>query len=336
MDDRQAFLNAVLDAPDDDGPRLVYADWLEERDDPYGEFIRVQCELAQLDRAAKKEVPKSELDPLFNFIELWQAGDVGDPRRLELDEREEQLLRAHGKEWIKPFRGMASRGLFCRGFLDQVRVTVPQLCKHGKVLFSLAPVRTVVVEWIDGQLGQLVACPHLRQVHTLNLFNNRIEDAGLKRLVASPNVDRLAGLSLGLNDIGTRGVRSLAASRHLGSLTELDLYGNQIGDEGLQILASAHSLGRLRVLRLISTGIGDAGVAALAASPHFPELATLVLSFNEIGDAGVEALGRSPYLGRLTRLEINNNRFDKRRGPARALRKRFGRGVIWHFKDRFG
>src|SRR5690242_12437796 len=37
----QAFLHALLDRPEDDAPRLVYADWLEEHGDPRGEFIRL-------------------------------------------------------------------------------------------------------------------------------------------------------------------------------------------------------------------------------------------------------------------------------------------------------
>jgi uncharacterized protein (TIGR02996 family) len=43
------FLEAILEDPDDDTPRLVYADWLQEHVDPErGEFIRVQVELARL------------------------------------------------------------------------------------------------------------------------------------------------------------------------------------------------------------------------------------------------------------------------------------------------
>ena len=43
-----AFLQAIVEAPDDDTPRLIYADWLEERGDPRGEFIRLQCRLDRL------------------------------------------------------------------------------------------------------------------------------------------------------------------------------------------------------------------------------------------------------------------------------------------------
>ena len=43
----ESFLRAIREAPDDDGVRLIYADWLEERGDPRGEFIRGQIALAR-------------------------------------------------------------------------------------------------------------------------------------------------------------------------------------------------------------------------------------------------------------------------------------------------
>jgi uncharacterized protein (TIGR02996 family) len=46
---RDDFLRAVLAAPDDDTPRLAFADWLDEHGEPErAEFIRVQCRLARL------------------------------------------------------------------------------------------------------------------------------------------------------------------------------------------------------------------------------------------------------------------------------------------------
>jgi uncharacterized protein (TIGR02996 family) len=38
------FIAAILDAPDDATPRLVYADWLEDRGDPRAEFLRIEAE----------------------------------------------------------------------------------------------------------------------------------------------------------------------------------------------------------------------------------------------------------------------------------------------------
>ncbi len=55
MTHEDAFLQAMTEAPDDDGPRLVYADWLEERGDPRGEFLRLECWL----RGLRETCPES-------------------------------------------------------------------------------------------------------------------------------------------------------------------------------------------------------------------------------------------------------------------------------------
>lgn len=48
MSDRTALLAAIIREPDEDTPRLVYADFLEENGQPErAEFIRVQVELAR-------------------------------------------------------------------------------------------------------------------------------------------------------------------------------------------------------------------------------------------------------------------------------------------------
>src|SRR5579884_1340778 len=89
-----SFLVAILAAPDDDAPRLVYADHLEERGDPRGEFIRVQCELARLPE--------------------------GDRRRKDLERKERVLLAEHGEEWAGPVQDLVVQSEFRRGFIDGV------------------------------------------------------------------------------------------------------------------------------------------------------------------------------------------------------------------------
>src|SRR5262245_35872343 len=46
MHDESGFLRALLDDPDDRAARLIFADWLDERGDPRGAFLRLQTELA--------------------------------------------------------------------------------------------------------------------------------------------------------------------------------------------------------------------------------------------------------------------------------------------------
>ena len=60
------FLQQVVENPDDDAARLVYADYLEEQGDPRCELIRLQCELTygKLPRARQVELLR-ELMPLL-------------------------------------------------------------------------------------------------------------------------------------------------------------------------------------------------------------------------------------------------------------------------------
>lgn len=50
----QDFLLAIHENPDDDAPRLMFADWLSENgQDERAELVRVQCELDRLERRRK-------------------------------------------------------------------------------------------------------------------------------------------------------------------------------------------------------------------------------------------------------------------------------------------
>src|SRR5262245_56818171 len=104
--------------PEDDGPRLVYADWLDERGDPRGEFIRVQCELARLPH--------------------------GGPDRERLRVRESELLAAHRSEWEAPLRALGATNIaFRRGLPEAVTIGAADFFRHAGELFERAPIRTL-------------------------------------------------------------------------------------------------------------------------------------------------------------------------------------------------
>lgn len=48
MNQEDAFIQAILQDPDDDASRLVYADWLEEQGSPRSDVIRERCRIAGL------------------------------------------------------------------------------------------------------------------------------------------------------------------------------------------------------------------------------------------------------------------------------------------------
>src|SRR5262249_34827066 len=87
------FLQAILERPDDDLPRLASADWLMESGDEEraarGELIQVQAQLAN--RAEGLGAPTDWVDA------------ASAPR---LKSREQALLAQYGKEWAGPVAGL--------------------------------------------------------------------------------------------------------------------------------------------------------------------------------------------------------------------------------------
>jgi uncharacterized protein (TIGR02996 family) len=116
----RAFLQAIVSAGDDDTPRLVYADWLEEHGKPErAEFIRLQCAMERL--------------------------SVDDLRRRELETRERALLERHEQEWAAPLRGRVEGWEFRRGFVEQVVFYRKPFRAEVAALRRFAPVREFIV-----------------------------------------------------------------------------------------------------------------------------------------------------------------------------------------------
>jgi uncharacterized protein (TIGR02996 family) len=60
MTDDEAFVRAIVAAPGDDLPRLVYADWLDDRGDPRGAYLRAEAEGAKAqDWASAKKLNRT-------------------------------------------------------------------------------------------------------------------------------------------------------------------------------------------------------------------------------------------------------------------------------------
>lgn len=126
-DDERAMLRTICIFPDDDTPRLVYADYLEERGEPErAEFIRVQCAIASLPMAMPVACPNPKCDGRGCVLrrregELWPfvMSDIcslptysGGPSVTTTD-------------WIIdacPSPGNAVVGIVRRGFIDEVHL----------------------------------------------------------------------------------------------------------------------------------------------------------------------------------------------------------------------
>lgn len=238
----QAFLDAIWAAPDDDVPRLMYADWLMERGDPRGEFIRVQCEL---------ERPGTSCD------------------RAALLRRQQHLLDEHGESWsarlpLPPGVHWDEEVWYVRGFPHGVEFDdEAAFDRHAPDVLSVMPSPYVVLHRV-WDCRRLALLPGLARVVTLVIGRqgDRVGDNGTALLAESPNLGRLRRLYLRDNGISSIGAAALAGSSCLAGLEALVLWDNEIGDDGAAALA-ASDLPHLVQLDLSGNPIGPVGEAAL-------------------------------------------------------------------------
>jgi uncharacterized protein (TIGR02996 family) len=362
---RQALLQGILDAPEDDAPRLVFADWLDDNDEPArAEFIRAQIQLA----------PTAEDDPSYEGLRK-RAG---------------QLLSCHRKEWVKEVPGWARHEVtFARGFVQDVVCTAASFARRGARLFESSPVRGIRLTKYTDLITEVALAPHSRLVTAVRLTPDRYENrlsqedvlalaesawpAGLERLDLSGNwldreemeiltradFSRLHTLVLDRNYLGQEGLGvllewpSLRHVRRLGllrnhfrtvgmgpidemirqspnleALLDLDVSGS-IDPSILPALTKAPTLRGLQALRLARNQLDDNSCALLARSLYLTRLQSLDLAGNRITASGVEALIDSPSLHSPCRLNLTANRIEGPSGETlrRRLVERFGTNI---------
>jgi uncharacterized protein (TIGR02996 family) len=285
------FIRQILASPDEDGPRLAYAGWLEQQGErDRAEFIRCQVEAARL--------------------------PPHDPQREQMTARAAALLQTHQAEWEAlpaDVAGVTRVGCFERGFPAWARGRINDFPTE------IAPYLPRL--WLVAPITQLNFYDLNAATWDVDFTESWIRVDNYEALANMPELVHIRSLDVSECAIRARHLKPLLASPHLINLRELHLSGNRFGADGARIVAEWPRTARLRHLDLSESGVGDRGAEALAQSPHLSNLNTLVLQATRIRAAGGRALAHSPHLAKLERLDLVSNRL----GAAKeALRERFG------------
>jgi uncharacterized protein (TIGR02996 family) len=272
MPDEQTFLDEITASPDDDIPRLIYADWLEENGDPRGEFIRVQCELATLRKTQK--------------------------RYADLSIREAELLLQYQRQWTEGFPYSLRKCVFRRGFIEACSVALSYFLRNSDKILRLSPLRDVVFTQTKDKLPALARCPGLSRLRSVQLkqLNWPVD---VQDFASSPYLNGVEAIR---GRWTTKGLIALARSPHTGTLRELEFEGD-FWDEGIEAIADADHL-RLRKLNL-SYGVANTSIQYLSRAKFGPTLEDLNLNGTDIQDRELMQLVESPSLTALTVLRAS-------------------------------
>ena len=303
----QAILESIRADPSADGPRYVYADWLQEQGQPErAELIRLQLQRSQLRR--------------------WTV------EHLDLRMREQRLLTQWSDRWRAhlPSLGEVYWGPFERGFCGHaVFGTADVVAQHASACRDATVVDAVTVHRIPQ--GRTLASETLGGLRSLRLLGDMsgLEHGSLGWL-DDPGVLRTLRLLRLVCRVGPFEVRQLLDSSHLSQLTTLSLNLRTLGDDVLTELAGVgtlHSLANLDVSGWARDIHGDprhphvrrAGIRALVSWEGARRLRALNLMYQPIGEEGLRDLVSSPLLAGLEGLALS-------RAEPRYLTP-FGRGV---------
>jgi uncharacterized protein (TIGR02996 family) len=206
------FLRAIVAEPDEDAHRLVYADWLEEHDDPRGEFIRAQVRL---------------------------AGPLAQDDRIETAWRARQLLDRHEEEWLAPLDELLDEWTFVRGFVEKGTIRAPVLRSRGRDLFRVAPLSHLRVAGAAGDVSCLDVIPADARLTSLDLTANDLTDESIRRLATVPCVARLTHLNLAFNDLGEGAAELLREDAAFDRVGWLCCVGNRFQPQTWEALMGA-------------------------------------------------------------------------------------------------
>ena len=292
----EQLYRAILDNLSDDGPRLVYADWLEENgQEERADFIRVQCSLAS-----------DELDS---------------DQRKKLTAREQELLSKYAWDWAEEYGKSISEWQFERGFITRAQLdlerdaepiidivnrgTITHLRDTGQfcelegfveALPKLHPLTGLefwgLYAFSDQLVAEMLQSPQLAELKTLVLHHDRngnlVDEQVIVDAMKSPLRSNIEVLAVNV-DCSWRGasnaiLKAVAESPYLRNLKRLDL--SNAGNEGnnpqltvevVEQLAASPNLQNLEILDLRSVHTLAEVWQAILQMPQLRQLKKLYL-----------------------------------------------------------
>jgi uncharacterized protein (TIGR02996 family) len=274
MTDRDAMLRAIAANPDDDTPRLIYADLLDELGGAVNvaraRFIRLQIETHR---------EPGEPDGVWPFEpeETFESEEALKQKRAQT----QVLAHRYHREWLLEFPtwcnpmfgllGQTVVDLYSRGFVERVTTKVKPLVLRGAELFDVVPVRELE---LHGGAAKLISavfdCPALARLKVLTLRWRNVSDELATAIAECPWLSELIELDLTDCELDERAVRILSRSDRLPALRAIRLGGGCLNAAVVRALAASPKLAGVRELGVWRCRLSESDLDVLRE--EFPEV----------------------------------------------------------------
>lgn len=209
MQENFGLLDAVLQSPDADAPRTVYADWCTDEVDP---AARVRAEFIRLQ------------------LEMERPGALEPEMALRSSVRQRRLLSTWRDNWGEILGGRVGEFDFHRGFVELVVMSASEFLASARALFDVAPIRHLDITSLGDFPKRFFDSDLLSRIRSLSMERCRLSDRDIVWLTESPHVRELRWLAIGENFIRMPGAEALASARSttLPKLQFVRLFGNPV------------------------------------------------------------------------------------------------------------
>jgi uncharacterized protein (TIGR02996 family) len=205
-EEENLLLQAVLNDPNNDAPRLKYAHGcelqFEEVMKARAQFIRTQVSLV-------------------NNVNAMSYEDWFDASHID-----ENLRTTYGKDWVGKLDTLIDEYTFDRGFVACVAMPAVNFLHSANQIYSLTPIQHLKLTEVLPYIDELFASPYLNNVISLDIDRCDLGDNHIKTLAESPVLQNLKWLSIAENNLKLEGADTLAASALSEQLVYVNLYGN--------------------------------------------------------------------------------------------------------------
>jgi uncharacterized protein (TIGR02996 family) len=318
MNTQEALLQAIWNDPDDDTPRLVYADFLEETgkdaDVARAKLIRLGIETAKL-------------DPIGKYLSPLVA-------------EEKRLWKKYRNRWMAGLPRWACHSPAERGFLRDASCTLHQFFKDAEAIFDREPLielnptgssREQAKQLADSSILErlrfltfsghlddrlqaiLLGSPYLKNLWELKIWRNARTEDWIPLIAREPKFSMLRRLHFYLQSIGIAGVTALSQSTTLRELKSFELFGDA-SDETARLLATSPIMNKVKSFRFTGEGpfsaLTSKGFRVLTGSSWMDHLQSLDLTANRITDDGLKNLPPSLTWQQLEDLDLSNNQIS--------------------------
>lgn len=242
----RSFFRAIKENPDDDTPRLIFADWLQERGDAAmsarGEFLRLN-------------VLRHRLSP-------------DDPNYGILKRREGELFTEYRWSWLGPLVDAARKWTFERGMIQieghANNLNSPEMRAWAQSRAALWVDAVTFSELISAEILDLAFSPLLEDINYLDLSGNGcLALDTFFHAVRAQSLHFLTHLGLARCGFTHWHTNSLAHCRELRRLKILDLRRNRLDDTAARLLAESPQLKNVAALHLGHNRFTAQGIALL-------------------------------------------------------------------------